>query len=239
MDNLENKTICVIAHDNPIGYAIVDDDNTIPCDKIVTYEGKESLHLPSNNTLRVWIDRAEVDAAIADHGYLGLDYKSRRQQGTSVKMFKVVSYLTEEELSEISSIVIAARERMQADKRLTDFEKIQARLDRLNVKIKAMTTNRSIDISKDASNDTTTNFVRRNNTMTEVKKSIFDYMTDTEYARYNELITKASELKANAPKVPSKPHEPPTTEAKLKAEGRRDALRAKIQALISASVLKK
>lgn len=71
--------------------------------------------------------------------------------------------------------------------------------------------------------------------MTEVKKSIFDYMTDTEYARYNALVAKAAELKANAPKAPAKPRGPLTAEAKLKmAEGKRDALMAKIQALMAA-----
>ena len=142
MENLETKTIKVIAYDNnPIGYAIVDDDNTIPCDKIVPYKGREVVHLPSNSTLRVWIDRAKLDAAIADHGYLELDYKARTQQGVSTKMFKVpgAMLLSEEEQAELTSIVTAARERMQADKKkpLTELEKLQARLDKLNAKIEA------------------------------------------------------------------------------------------------------
>ena len=71
--------------------------------------------------------------------------------------------------------------------------------------------------------------------MTEVKKSMFDYMTNEEYERYNALVAKAAELKANAPKAPAKPRGPLTAEAKLKmAEGKRDALMAKIQALMAA-----
>ena len=71
--------------------------------------------------------------------------------------------------------------------------------------------------------------------MTEVKKSIFDYMTNEEYERYNALVAKAAELKANAPKAPAKPRGPLTAEAKLKmAERKRDALMAKIQALMAA-----
>ena len=71
--------------------------------------------------------------------------------------------------------------------------------------------------------------------MTEVKKSIFDYMTNEEYERYNALVAKAAELKANAPKAPAKPRGPLTAEAKLKmAESKRDALMAKIQALMAA-----
>ena len=71
--------------------------------------------------------------------------------------------------------------------------------------------------------------------MTEVKKSIFDYMTNEEYERYNALVAKAAELKANAPKAPAKPRGPLTAEAKLRmAEGKRDALLAKIQELMAA-----
>lgn len=71
--------------------------------------------------------------------------------------------------------------------------------------------------------------------MTEVKKSIFDYMTNEEYERYNALVAKAAELKANAPKAPAKPRGPLTAEAKLKmAESKRDALMAKIQELMAA-----
>ena len=71
--------------------------------------------------------------------------------------------------------------------------------------------------------------------MTEIKKSIFDYITIEEYERYNALVAKAAELKANAPKAPAKPRGPLTAEAKLKmAEGKRDALLAKIQALMAA-----
>ena len=71
--------------------------------------------------------------------------------------------------------------------------------------------------------------------MTEVKKSIFDYMTNEEYERYNALVAKAAELKANAPKAPAKPRGPLTAEAKLKmAESKRDALLAKIQELMAA-----
>ena len=71
--------------------------------------------------------------------------------------------------------------------------------------------------------------------MTEVTKSIFDYMTNEEYERYNALVAKAAELKANAPKAPAKPRGPLTAEAKLKmAESKRDALMAKIQELMAA-----
>ena len=71
--------------------------------------------------------------------------------------------------------------------------------------------------------------------MTEVKKSIFDYMTNEEYERYNALVAKAAELTANAPTAPATPRGPLTAEAKLKmAESKRDALLAKIQELMAA-----
>ena len=36
----------------------------------------------------------------------------------------------------------------------------------------------------------------------DTKKTLFDYMTEEEYNRYNVLVEKAAEAKANAPKTP-------------------------------------
>ena len=61
-----------------------------------------------------------------------------------------------------------------------------------------------------------------------VKKTFIDYMSEEDYNRYNELLAKAAEAKANAPKV-SKPRGPMTIEQKKKLA---EARLAKAQAIL-------
>lgn len=137
-----NATIKVIAYDCETGYAIVDGDNTIPCDKIVPYKGRELVHLPSNSTLRVWTDRAKLDAAIAENGYLELAYKARVTQGASTATPRIpgIQYLSDDEKNELNTIIANARERMQADKKkpMTELEKLQAKLAKVQAQIDAL-----------------------------------------------------------------------------------------------------
>ncbi len=137
-----NATIKVIPYDCETGYAIVDGDNTIPCDKVVPYKGRELVHLPSNSTLRVWTDRTKLDAAIADHGYLELTYKARMTVGHSSAAPRIpgIQYLSEDEQNELKTIIANARERMQADKKkpLTELEKLQAKLAKVQAQIDAL-----------------------------------------------------------------------------------------------------
>ena len=153
MEENINATIKVIAYDCETGYAIVDGDNTIPCDKIVPYKGRELVHLPSNSTLRVWTDRAKLDAAIADHGYLELAYKARVTVGQSAATPKIpnIKYLSEEEQAELTTIIANAKERMLADRKkpLTELEKLQAKLAKVQAQIDSLTV-------ADAANDTDT-----------------------------------------------------------------------------------
>lgn len=66
-------------------------------------------------------------------------------------------------------------------------------------------------------------------------KTIIDYMTEEDYARYNELITLAEEAKANAPKAERKPRGPLTAEQKMKAaEARLAKAQAALEALLAA-----
>lgn len=66
-------------------------------------------------------------------------------------------------------------------------------------------------------------------------KPIFDYMSQEDYDRYNELIAKATEAKANAPKAPRAPRAPMTVEQKKKmAEGRLAKAQAALDALLAA-----
>ena len=67
----------------------------------------------------------------------------------------------------------------------------------------------------------------------ETKKTVFDFMTDEEYARYTELQDKGLAAKAAAPKV-RKERAPLTAEQKVAAAQKRlEAAKAKLAALIS------
>ena len=66
-------------------------------------------------------------------------------------------------------------------------------------------------------------------------KTIVDYMSEEDYARYNELITLAEEAKAKAPKAERKPRGPMTAEQKMKAaEARLAKAQAALDALLAA-----
>lgn len=63
-------------------------------------------------------------------------------------------------------------------------------------------------------------------------KTLIDFMNEEDYARYNELIAKAQEAKANAPKAPRGPM---TIEQKKKmAESRLAKAQAALEALLAA-----
>lgn len=66
-------------------------------------------------------------------------------------------------------------------------------------------------------------------------KSIFDYMSEEDYATYNELVAKAQEAKKNAPKAPRAPRGPLTLEQKIaRAEKLKANAEAKLAALMAA-----
>ena len=66
-------------------------------------------------------------------------------------------------------------------------------------------------------------------------KTLVDYMTEEDYARYNELISLAEQAKANAPKAERKPKGPMTAEQKRKAaETRLAKAQAALEALLAA-----
>lgn len=72
--------------------------------------------------------------------------------------------------------------------------------------------------------------------MSEVmRKSLVDYISEEDYSRYQELLNKAEELKAAAPKAERKPRGPMTIEQKKKlAEGRLAKAQAALNALLAA-----
>ena len=69
--------------------------------------------------------------------------------------------------------------------------------------------------------------------MTNAKKTIFDYMSEEDYTRINQLVDKATEAKKNAPKAPRGPM---TIEQKRKmAEARLAKAQAKLEELLAAT----
>lgn len=68
-------------------------------------------------------------------------------------------------------------------------------------------------------------------------KSFIDYMSETDYNRYNELLAMAEEAKANAPKPEKKPRGPMTLEQKRKrAEARLAKAQAALDAMLAGQV---
>lgn len=131
-----NATIEVVKYDgdnNIVGYAIVDNGNIIPCDKIVDDKGRAVIHLPSNSANRQWVDKKKVDAAIEAGTHYTLAYKASvklGERGSHIPNEKLISYLSEELQAEYKAIIDRAFEAMKADKAkpLTDLEKAQAKL---------------------------------------------------------------------------------------------------------------
>ena len=68
----------------------------------------------------------------------------------------------------------------------------------------------------------------------KTRKSIVDYISEEDYARYTELLNKAEAAKAAAPKAERKPRGPMTKEQKVKMTTDRMAkLQAKLDALLA------
>ena len=64
-------------------------------------------------------------------------------------------------------------------------------------------------------------------------KRIVDYILDSDYPRYKELVAKAQANKAAAPKPERKPRQPMTDEARIAALEKRIAAKmAKVNALL-------
>lgn len=64
--------------------------------------------------------------------------------------------------------------------------------------------------------------------------NLVDFILEEDYARYQELVAKATENKENAPKPERKPRGPLTNEQKIKMmEGRKAKLEAQLAALMA------
>ena len=66
-------------------------------------------------------------------------------------------------------------------------------------------------------------------------EALIEYLSEEDYARYNELLDLAEEAKAAAPKAERKPRGPLTAEQKMKAaEARLAKAQAALEALLAA-----
>ena len=64
--------------------------------------------------------------------------------------------------------------------------------------------------------------------------TLFDFMSEEDYARYNEIISMAEEAKANAPKPVRAPRGPMTQEQKVALQrARLQKAQAKLDALLA------
>lgn len=64
--------------------------------------------------------------------------------------------------------------------------------------------------------------------------NLVDFILEEDYARYQELVAKATENEKNAPKPERKPRGPLTNEQKIKMmEGRKAKLEAQLAALMA------
>ena len=66
-------------------------------------------------------------------------------------------------------------------------------------------------------------------------KTLFDYMSEADYNRYNELIAKATEAKANAPKAPRVKKPLTVEQQRVRAEKRLAEAQAKLNALLASA----
>lgn len=68
-----------------------------------------------------------------------------------------------------------------------------------------------------------------------MSKALIEYLSEEDYARYNELLDLAEQAKAAAPKAERKPRGPLTAEQKVKAaEARLAKAQAMLEALLAA-----
>jgi hypothetical protein len=71
--------------------------------------------------------------------------------------------------------------------------------------------------------------------MEQTRKSLVDYISEEDYPRYQELLNKAEQAKANAPKAERKPRGPMTKEQKVAAAKKRaEKAQAALEALLAA-----
>lgn len=70
--------------------------------------------------------------------------------------------------------------------------------------------------------------------MSETRKTVLDYMSEEDYARYNELVEAAKATKAAAPKAPRKMRDKTPEEKKAALMARMKKAQEQLDALLAA-----
>lgn len=70
--------------------------------------------------------------------------------------------------------------------------------------------------------------------MSETRKTVLDYMSEEDYARYNELVEAAKAAKAAAPKAPRKMRDKTPEEKKAALMARMKKAQEQLDALLAA-----
>lgn len=128
------------------GFHVIDEDGTEGDVCKYSDEGDKTIVLTPNASNRKWYNRAKAEAALAESDMVPLYYKeSRHLDGTStgapkLPNAKLISYLSEEEQAEYAAIIERARAAKEADKKkpLTEAEKLQRQIEKLQAKLSAM-----------------------------------------------------------------------------------------------------
>lgn len=146
-------------------------------------EGAQHIVLPKNNITNrqfVSVDKFEAEAV---NGVMTVEIKvgePRKLGATGVKQ-SVVAYLDEADAAEYTNLVNGAVEKYKATKTTKHKKPEEMNVEELEAYINALKSGTKLSIK-------------------EGPKSFIDCFTDDEYARYNELLAKSVENKANRPK---------------------------------------
>lgn len=146
-------------------------------------EGMQHIVLPKDNiTNRQFISIDKFNAEAVD-GVMTVEIKTsepRKLGATGVKQ-SVIAYLDEADAAEYTNLVNAAVEKYKATKTTKHKKPEEMNIEELEAYINALKSGTKLSIK-------------------EGPKSFIDCFTDDEYARYNELLAKSVENKANRPK---------------------------------------
>ena len=146
-------------------------------------EGMQHIVLPKDNiTNRQFVSIDKFNAEAVD-GVMTVEIKTgepRKLGATGVKQ-SVIAYLDEADAAEYTNLVNAAVEKYKATKTTKHKKPEEMNIEELEAYINALKSGTKLSIK-------------------EGPKSFIDCFTDDEYARYNELLAKSVENKANRPK---------------------------------------
>ena len=146
-------------------------------------EGMQHIVLPKDNiTNRQFVSIDKFNAEAVD-GVMTVEIKTgepRKLGATGVKQ-SVIAYLDEADAAEYTNLVNGAVEKYKATKTTKHKKPEEMNIEELEAYINALKSGTKLSIK-------------------EGPKSFIDCFTDDEYARYNELLAKSVENKANRPK---------------------------------------